>query len=357
MTDKDRTEKFTGTREVIEAHKFDQQKLADYLADHVEGFEGPLDVRQFKGGQSNPTYQLTTPTQKYVLRRKPPGKLLPSAHAVDREYRIISALYDLGFPVPKPYLLCSDESIVGTMFFVMECVEGRIFWDSTLAALAMSERQVIYDTMNETIAQLHAIDYEAAGLSDYGKPGNYIGRQISRWSRQYQASQTDDITEMNRLMEWLPENLPQDETTSIVHGDFRLDNIIFHPSEPKILAVLDWELSTLGHPLADFTYHLMVWRMPGFDGPQSSLKGADLSSLGIPSEADYVAAYCRRTARDRIDHLDFYFAYNLFRLAAILQGIAGRVRDGTAASPHAADMAARVRPLAEEAWRIAQSGK
>ncbi len=355
MSDTDRTEKFSGTRDVIEAHKFDQNKLADYLADHIEGYEGPLDVRQFKGGQSNPTYQLTTPTQKYVLRRKPPGKLLPSAHAVDREYKIIRALYDLGFPVPKPFLLCSDESIVGTMFFIMECVEGRIFWDSTLAALAASERGAIYHAMNQTIARLHVIDYGAAGLSDFGKPGNYIGRQISRWSKQYQASETDQITEMNRLMEWLPENLPEDDTTSIVHGDFRLDNIIFHPSEPKILAILDWELSTLGHPLADFTYHLMAWRMPDFGGPQSSLKGADLRSLGIPSEADYVAAYCRKTGRDRIDHLDFYFAYNLFRLAAILQGIAGRVRDGTAASPHAAEMAGRVRPLAEQAWRIAQS--
>jgi aminoglycoside phosphotransferase (APT) family kinase protein len=349
-----RQEMFTGTKEVADAHKFDEKKLADYMEAHVEGFEGPLTVHQFKGGQSNPTYRLDTPKKKYVLRRKPPGKLLPSAHAVDREYKVITALHGTGYPVARTYALCEDESIIGTMFYIMDCVEGRIFWEATLPDVELKERAAIYDAMNETLARLHMVDYEKIGLGDFGKPGNYFARQINRWTKQYKASETEQIREMDRLIEWLPENIPPDDTTSIVHGDYRLDNMILHPTEPKVLAVLDWELSTLGHPLGDFTYHLMQWRMPARDNPGGSLVDADLKALGIPEEDEYIAAYCRRTGRDGIPDIDYYFAYNFFRLAGILQGIVGRVRDGTASSDHAKSMAAHVRPLAEAAWHFAQ---
>ncbi len=351
-----RQEKFSGTKEVAEQHRFDVRKLEAYLADRIDGFRTPLEVRQFKGGQSNPTYQLVTPNRKYVLRRKPPGKLLPSAHAVDREFRIISALYPTGFPVAKPYLLCTDESVIGTMFYVMDCVEGRVIWEPTLPGMTPKERAAIYDAENETLARLHQLDYEKLGLSDYGKPGNYIARQISRWTKQYQLSETETIEEMNRLIAWLPAHVPAGERVSIVHGDYRLDNMILHPAEPKVLAVLDWELSTIGDPLADFTYHLMQWRMPpgGTGGGTGSLVGADLKALGIPTEAEYVAMYCRRTQRDGIPDLDYYAAYNFFRLAGILQGIVGRVRDGTASNENAATMAAAVRPLAQMAWAFAQ---
>ncbi len=351
-----RQERFSGTKEVAEQHRFDVKKLEAYLADRIEGFRAPLEVRQFKGGQSNPTYQLVTPNRKYVLRRKPPGKLLPSAHAVDREFRIISALYPTGFPVARPYLLCTDESVIGTMFYVMDCVEGRVIWEPTLPGMTPKERAAIYDAENETLARLHQLDYEKLGLSDYGKPGNYIARQISRWTKQYQLSETETIDEMNRLIEWLPAHAPAGERASIVHGDYRLDNMILHPTEPKVLAVLDWELSTIGDPLADFTYHLMQWRMPpgGTGGGTGSLAGADLKALGIPGEEEYVAMYCRRTHRDGIADLDYYAAYNFFRLAGILQGIVGRVRDGTASNENAATMAAAVRPLAQLAWSFAQ---
>src|SRR5580692_941806 len=288
-----RPEKFSGTKDVTEAHRFDVKKLEAYLAERIEGFQTPLEVHQFKGGQSNPTYQLVTPNRKYVLRRKPPGKLLPSAHAVDREYKIISALHPTGFPVAKPYLLCEDESIIGTMFYVMDCVEGRIYWDAQLPDLSPKERYATYDAMNETIAELHNIDYEKIGLGDYGKPGNYIVRQISRWTKQYQMSETQTIPAMNKLIEWLPAHVPPDERSSIVHGDYRLDNMILHPTEPRVIAVLDWELSTIGDPLADFTYHLMQWQMPGGAANASSLLGADLEALGIPTMDEYVAMYCR----------------------------------------------------------------
>jgi aminoglycoside phosphotransferase (APT) family kinase protein len=355
MTD-DRQEKFSGTKEVSEALRFDEARLADYLAQQIEDFARPLRVRQFKGGQSNPTYELTTPNRKYVLRRKPPGKLLPSAHAVDREYRIIAALYPTGFPVAKPYVLCEDESIIGTAFYVMECVEGRILWGPLMPGVSPGERFAVYDAMNATLARLHMLDYEKLGLADFGKPGNYIGRQITRWTKQYLASETESIPEMNKLIDWLPEHLPDEERCTVVHGDFRLDNMILHPTKPEILAVLDWELSTIGDPMADFTYHLMQWQMP----PDISTSGAgslldiDLASLCIPTMDAYVAMYCRRTGRAGIPNLDYYAAYNFFRLAGILQGIVGRVRDGTAANENAAQSAAAVRPLAERGWYFAQ---
>ena len=352
----DRQEMFSGTKEVTEALRFDEQRLADYLELHIEGFARPLTIRQFRGGQSNPTYEISARDRKFVLRRKPPGKLLPSAHAVDREYRIIAALHPTGFPVAKPYVLCEDESVIGTSFYVMDRVEGRIFWGPLLPGASRDERRAIYDAMNMTIARLHKLDYEKLGLSDFGKPGNYIARQIARWTKQYQASETEQIEEMNRLIEWLPNHLPQEERTSIVHGDFRLDNIILHATRPEILAVLDWELSTIGDPLADFTYHLMQWQMP----PGVSTSGAaslldiDLNSLGIPEMDEYVAMYCCRTDRDTTPNMDYYAAYNFFRLAGILQGIVGRVRDGTAASENAAQNAAVVRPLAERGWYFAR---
>jgi len=351
----DRQEKFSGTKEVSEPLRFDEARLAGYLAQHIEDFARPLTVRQFRGGQSNPTYQLLTPNRNYVLRRKPPGKLLPSAHAVDREYRVIDALYPTGFPVAKPYVLCEDESVIGTAFYVMGYVEGRIFWGPLLPGLSPHERFAIYDAMNATLARLHMLDYEKLGLADFGKPGNYIGRQIARWTKQYLASETEAIPEMNRLIEWLPKHLPQEGPSTVVHGDFRLDNMILHPTRPEILAVLDWELSTIGDPMADFTYHLMQWQMP----PDISTSGAgsllniDLASLGIPTMDAYVAMYCRRAGRAGIPNLDYYAAYNFFRLAGILQGIVGRVRDGTAANENAAQSAAAVRPLAERGWYFA----
>jgi aminoglycoside phosphotransferase (APT) family kinase protein len=350
----DRQEKFSGTKEVAERYQFDEKKLAAYLAERIPGFQTPMDVRQFKGGQSNPTYKLITPNRNYVLRRKPPGKLLPSAHAVDREYRIIAALHPTGFPVAKPYLLCEDESVIGTMFYVMDCVDGRIYWGPMLPDQTPKQRTAIYDAMNETFARLHNMDWEKLGLQDYGKPGNYVGRQVSRWTKQYQLSETETIPEMNRLIEWLPQHLPSDARDSIVHGDYRLDNMILHPTEPKVIAVLDWELCTIGDPMADFTYHLMQWQMPGGVSSGGSLLGADFAALGIPTMENYTAAYCRRTDRATTPNMDYYAAYNFFRLAGILQGIVGRVRDGTAANANAAQNAAGVRPLAERAWYFAQ---
>ncbi len=353
---KSRQEQFSGTRDVLEAHQFDPESLQAFMLSHVEGFQGPLTVRQFRGGQSNPTYLLASPSGKYVLRRKPPGKLLKSAHAVDREYRVISALYAADFPVPRPYVLCEDQEIVGTMFFIMEFVEGRIFWELDLPNSDPGERRAIYEHANQTIADLHNFDYEKIGLSDFGKPGNYFARQISRWSKQYAASETSKITAMNKLIEWLPGNIPVDESATVVHGDYRLDNMIIHPAEPRIIAILDWELSTIGHPLGDFTYHLMAWQMPEIGIGSTGLQGKDLEALGRPPEEDYVASYCATTGRDDgIANRDFYSAYNFFRIAAILQGIAGRVRDGTAASVHAERAANAVAPLASLGWEYAQN--
>jgi aminoglycoside phosphotransferase (APT) family kinase protein len=337
---------------VQDKHRFDEAALARYLQQHVEGFVGELRVEQFKGGQSNPTYKLTAGGKSYVLRRKPPGKLLASAHAVDREYTVITALAGTDVPVAKTYCLCEDESVIGTAFYVMEHVEGRILWDPALPGdgYTPAVRRAMFEEMNRVIAALHQVDYTAIGLADYGKPGNYFARQIGRWTKQYRASETERIDAMDRLIAWLPEHIPPGDETTIVHGDYRLDNMIFHPTEPRVLAVLDWELSTLGHPLADFAYHCMTWHIPA--GVFRGLGGAKLKDLGIPSESEYVQMYCQRTGRDAIDanHWDFYMAYNLFRLAAILQGIAGRVKDGTAASAQAAQMGAAARPLADLAW-------
>jgi aminoglycoside phosphotransferase (APT) family kinase protein len=338
-----RQDQNTGTRGVRQAHRFDEHRLGDYLSSHVESFRGPLVVSEFKGGQSNPTYLLDAQSGRYVLRRKPPGKLLKSAHAVDREFRVISALYAADFPVPRPYVLCEDDEVIGTAFYVMEYVDGRIFWELDLPGIDPDERAAIYDNVNDTIARLHSIDYHAAGLNDFGVPGNYFERQISRWSKQYRASETATVSAMNRLIDWLPENIPDDDSISIVHGDYRLDNMVLHPTEPRVIAVLDWELSTIGHPLADFTYHLMAWQMPEI-GIGST----------IPGEEDYIRRYCERTGRDiGIPGRNFYSAFNFFRLAAILQGIAGRVRDGTAASAHAAQAVKAVQPLAELGWQYA----
>ena len=346
----DRSRQNSGTIEVRNAHRFDVTAIDKWLAAHVEGYSGPLSVEQFKGGQSNPTYKLITPSRCYVLRRKPPGRLLPGAHAVDREYRAITALARQGFPVARAYGLCTDEDLIGTPFYVMEMVDGRIFWEADLPQVPHAERPAYFDAMNATIAQLHRIDPAAAGLEDYGKPGNYFERQIGRWSKQYLGDEeAGRVPAMDRLVAWLPVNIPAaDDEARIIHGDFRCDNMIFHPVEPRVLAVLDWELSTLGHPLADFSYHLMMYRMPA--GFTTGLAGRDLAALNIPSEADYVAAYCRRTGRDGIAHLDFYIAFNMFRLAAIVHGIKGRVVRGTASSAHADKMAAGLGDLAELAW-------
>jgi aminoglycoside phosphotransferase (APT) family kinase protein len=353
---------FEGTKPVAESHRFDVGALQAYLRAHLPGFEGPLSVEQFKGGQSNPTFKLVTPTQAYVMRSKPGpvAKLLPSAHAIEREFRVMRALANTDVPVARMHLLCEDESLIGRAFYVMEHVDGRVLWDQSLPALDKPQRGAIYDEMNRVIAALHRVDPKAIGLADYGKPGNYFERQIARWSRQYQASITQPIDAMDRLIEWLPAHIPagaRDETqVTVVHGDFRLDNLIFHPSEPRVLAVLDWELSTLGHPLADFSYHCMAWHIPHTMG--RGIGGLDAAALGIPSEAEYVRLYCERTQRSDAVALaadwNFYLAYNLFRIAAILQGIAKRVEDGTAASAQAREAGAGARPLAQLGWAFAR---
>lgn len=329
----------------------DTGRLEDYLRRHIDGFSGNVRIEQFEGGQSNPTYKLTAGTSRYVLRRKPPGPLLPSAHAVDREYRVITALARAGFPVARSRLLCEDESIIGTAFYVMDFVEGRIFWDQSLPGMSKQERGAIYDVMNRVIAALHRIDYAAIGLADYGRPGNYLARQVKRWSAQYRASETETIAAMDELIAWLPENMPAGEESALVHGDYRMDNLMFDPREPRIVAVLDWELSTLGHPLADFSYHCMSWHIT----PQQfrGIGGLDLRALGIPGEAEYVRSYCSRTGRTHIAHWDFYLAYNLFRMAAILQGIRARAKEGTAASANAENIGRGARPLAELGLHVA----
>jgi aminoglycoside phosphotransferase (APT) family kinase protein len=340
---------FSGTMPVPERHRFDIANLERYLRDHVEGFPGNLEVEQFKGGQSNPTFMLKAGPRRYVLRRKPPGKLLPSAHAVDREHRVITALHASGFPVAKTYCLCMDDAVIGTAFYVMDYVAGRVLWEPSLPHLPKDQRGAYFDELNRVIALLHSLDYASIGLSDYGKPGNYIERQINRWTKQYRASETERIEAMENLIEWLPKNIPAGDETTIVHGDYRMDNVMFHPTEPKILAVLDWELSTLGHPLADFSYHCMTWRLT--PGQFRGMMGVDFKALGIPTEQEYVESYCRRTGRDGIPNWDFYMAYNMFRLAGILQGIMGRVKDGTAASAHAMEQGKRARPMAEAGWQ------
>jgi aminoglycoside phosphotransferase (APT) family kinase protein len=337
------------TAPVREQHRFDVDALARYMRVHVEGFAGVLDVQQFQGGQSNPTYYLAAGGKEYVLRRKPPGKLLPSAHAVDREYRVITALGTTGFPVPRTYALCEDDTVIGTAFYVMDCVHGRVITDPAIPGLSRHERAAIYDSLNEVIARLHTVDWRAIGLADFGKPGNYFARQIHRWTQQYRASETEKIEAMERLIAWLPEHLPAEDEVALVHGDFRLGNVVVHPTEPRVAAVLDWELSTLGHPLADLAYNCLPHR---FTREWEGLADKNLAELGIPGEQEYVAAYCRRTGRAGIPDWEFCLAFAMFRLAAIAQGIMGRVVTGTANDPNARERGRRARPLAESAWAL-----
>ena len=355
-----------GTKPVAESHQFDTTALQAYLQDRLEGFAGPLSVEQFKGGQSNPTYKLITPRRAYVMRSKPgpAAKLLASAHAVEREFTVMSALHGSDVPVPKMHLLCEDESVIGRAFYVMEFMPGRVLWDQSLPDIPMPQRAAYYDEMNRVIAALHNVDVNAAGLAGYGKPGNYFERSIGRWTKQYLASITEPIAAMDRLIEWLPAHIPAsaraETQVSVVHGDYRLDNLVFHPTEPRVIAVLDWELSTTGHPLADFSYHCMSWHIQ--PGQFRGVGGLDLEALGIPDEKTYVARYCERTGRIAkggdpaavMADWNFYLAYNMFRLAGILQGIAKRVETGTASSAQAKQAGAGARPLAEMGWRIAQ---
>ena len=355
MNNIDRQQAFTGTKEAAPALRLDAARLEAYLAAQVAGFAGPLTVKQFKGGQSNPTYLLETPGRAYVLRRKPPGKLLPSAHAVDREFRVTRALHAQRFPVAEPLLYCDDDSVAGTAFYLMSFMDGRVFWEPQMPGSNPAERTTVYDAMNQTIARLHSFAPEKIGLGDFGRGENYVMRQVERWSKQYRASETEKIDAMERLIAWLPSHIPPAGPARLVHGDYRIDNLIVARDGPKILAVLDWELSTLGDPLADFSYHLMAWHMPHSESAAgtASLVGHDLGGLGVPSMADYVDAYVARTGLDPRPYLPAYLAYNFFRIAAILQGIIGRVRDGTATSEFAPAKAEMIRPLAEKAWAFA----
>jgi aminoglycoside phosphotransferase (APT) family kinase protein len=346
----------SGTTPVREGFELNVARLADWMVTNVDGFAGLLTLEQFRGGQSNPTYKLVTPHRAYVLRRKPSGPILKGAHAIEREAMVLTGLAKVDFPVAHVHGLCTDDSVIGTPFYVMDMVEGRIFWDATLPEVAHDDRPAYFDAMNATIAALHAVDYEAVGLGEYGRPGSYFERQIGRWSKQYREDvEAGRDPNMDRLLDWLPDHMPQGDETGIVHGDFRIDNMIFHATEPRVLAVLDWELSTLGHPLADFAYHAMMYHMP----PQivAGLAGADLAELNIPTEADYVAAYCGRTGRTGIADYDFYLAFNFFRLAAVFHGIKGRVIRGTAASSNAKERADSFPQLAEIGWSIANVGR
>jgi aminoglycoside phosphotransferase (APT) family kinase protein len=347
----DKQKEFSGFTPVRPEHTIDTEALQRYLQEHIKDFPGTFSIQQFKGGQSNPTYFLDAGTRQYVLRRKPSGELLKSAHAVDREYRVISALADTGVPVARAHHLCRDESIIGAWLYLMDYVEGRIFW--SIDAMPHPERPALYDAMVDVIAKLHSVDYRAVGLEDYGKPGNYFARQVSRWSKQYEASKDADYPAMDRLIAWLREHIPENDETTIVHGDYRLDNLVFHPTEPRILAILDWELSTLGHPLSDFSYQCMGWHLPqeAFGG----LAGLDLTAMNIPTEADYIQRYCEKTGRKDIEHWNYYLAFNIFRLASIIHGIIGRITAGTAASAQARDIAKLARPLGELGWRLAQT--
>jgi aminoglycoside phosphotransferase (APT) family kinase protein len=334
-------------------HDLPLDRLELWLRDHVEGFRGPLAAERFTGGQSNPTYKLEAASGAYVLRRKPPGPLLPSAHAVDREFRVMRALAATPVPVPRVHALCEDDGVIGSAFYVMEFLDGRIFWEQHLPEVPSAEREAMFDSMNAVIAALHSVDYAAIGLGDFGRPGNYTGRQIARWSRQYRASETEQIAAMDHLIEWLPRHLPEEGAPAIVHGDYRMDNLVFHKTEPRVIGVLDWELSTIGDPLADFAYHAMTWRVTPelFRG----LAGIDFTGSGIPDEPAYVAAYCRRTGRASIAAWEFYMVYSLFRIAAIVQGIARRAIEGTAASGEAGEVGRLARPLGEQAWELARS--
>ena len=341
------------TTAVRQGHEIERESLERYLAQHLANFRAPLQIRQFEGGQSNPTYLLRTPDRDYVLRKKPPGQLLPSAHQVEREYRVMTALGGSAIPVPHTELLCADESIIGTPFFVMHCVDGRVFRQPHLPGVPEQDRAAMYDDMADVLARLHQVDIAAAGLADYGKPGNYYARQISRWSQQYLAAKTDDIPSMDRLMEWLPAHIPPGDDTAIVHGDYRVENLIFHPVEPRVIAIVDWELSTLGHPLADLAYNCLTYHL----APEAlgRADGGEVDRRGLPSESDYVAAYCRRTGRSGVPDWHFYLAFSMFRLASILQGVYARGLHGNAASAHALQRGAAARQIAERGWTTAQT--
>ena len=342
------------TTDIRAGYGFDVARLEAYLARELPTFSGPLTAQQFAGGQSNPTYLLSTPGARYVLRRKPPGQLLASAHAVDREFRVIKALGDnTAVPVARALTLCKDETVIGTWFYIMEAVDGRVFWDTTFPEVAREDRPLYFDAMNAALANLHKVDYSAVGLGDFGKPGSYFTRQIGRWSKQYRDdAAAGNVPALDRLIDWLSANIPPGDDASIVHGDYRCDNLIFHPTEARVIAILDWELSTIGHPLADFGYHLMIYRMPRIG--VTGMLNADLPALNIPSEAAYVSAYCKRTGRAGIPNLDFYLAFNMFRMSAIFHGIRGRMLRGTAASARAKEYAAAVEPLAEIGWQQAE---
>jgi aminoglycoside phosphotransferase (APT) family kinase protein len=354
-------EHFIGTRQVGAAHAFDVAALTSWLQSQLPGFSGPVSVEMFKGGQSNPTYKLTTPNKCYVMRAKPGpvAKLLPSAHAIEREFAVMRGLEETPVPVPKMLCLCEDETIIGRAFYVMEFMAGRVLWDQSLPGMSSQQRGAVYDEMNRVISELHKVDFVAQGLANYGKPGNYFERQIGRWSKQYAASETESIPEMEKLMQWLPANIPalarDASLVSVVHGDYRLDNLMFDVDKPNVIAVLDWELSTLGHPLADFSYHCMAWHIP--PGAFRGIAGLDFAGLGIPTEAQYIQSYCERTEivtpEQLAEEWDFYMAYNMFRIAAILQGIAKRIQTGTASSAQASNSAAGVKPLAKLAWSFA----
>jgi aminoglycoside phosphotransferase (APT) family kinase protein len=336
------------TGNIMSSQQLDTKRLAAYLADYLPGMQHGLTAEKFPGGQSNPTFKLTADGRSYVLRRKPPGELLPSAHAVDREFRVIRALQDTDVPVPRTHVLCEDESVIGSMFYVMEFMEGRIFWDPLLPeAGSNEERGAFYDAMNKTMAALHSVDVDAVGLSDYGKPGNYFERQLARWTRQYRASETGTVPNMETLITWLSANMPEDDgTVSLVHGDYRLDNMMFHATEPRVIALLDWELSTLGHPLADLANQCMAWMLPR-DSAMKGLGGVDRAALGIPSDEEYIARYCERTGRAGIENWNFYLVFSLFRLAAIVQGIKKRALIGTASSQEADARGNLVEPLSQ----------
>lgn len=350
----DRTAANSGTKPVGERMRFDEQRLERWMTHHVPGFRGPISVTQFRGGQSNPTYRIDSSSGAFVLRRKPPGQLLPGAHAVEREFQVLAALGAQGFPVARVHALCEDEEVIGTPFYLMDMVEGRIFWEAALPGLSRAERTAAFDSMNATIAQLHGFNPQEIGLGGYGKSGNFVERQVTRWSKQYVSdTEAGRLEDMDRLVDWLGKHLPSDSgRSSVVHGDFRCDNLIFDPQAPHVRAVLDWELSTLGDPASDFTYHLLMYRMPRelFAG----LSGADLDALGVPGEEQYVAAYCRRTGRNELPNKDYLIVFNLFRLAAILHGIRGRIARGTASSAHARETAGKLEPLARLAWTEAQ---
>ena len=338
----------------MKTQTLDIQSLSEYLTRHIPDFTGPLSAEKFDGGQSNPTFKICSADgHPYVLRRKPPGELLKSAHAVDREFRVISALRDTDVPVPNTHVLCEDESIIGSMFYVMEYKEGRILWDPLLPEAAENtERAAIYDAMNQTMAALHNVDIDAVGLQDFGRPGNYFQRQLDRWSKQYHSSETRSIPSMDSLMVWLAAKMPQDDgTVTLVHGDYRLDNMMFHPTEPRVIALLDWELSTLGHPLADLANQCMAWMLPR-EGRVKGLGGVDRASLGIPTDEEYIARYCERTGRDGIENWNFYLVFSLFRLAAILQGIVKRAQIGTASSAEADSQGDAVGQLSDLAMML-----